>query len=350
MRMRRQGFTLIELLVVIAIIGILAAMLFPVFARAREAARKIQCLSNIKNLALAINMYLVDYDATPSNALPSWIITWFEDNSPEGRSGCYRATEANPFLRWPVIMDEYVKNRDIYQCASAKLTDNAALIVPDYYPGGWVGYFQHYVGHWSPEGPCNEAWPPGWGGSVTDSYLQQASGNGFTQGVGYNTKWGLKTSQIEDVASYVACGDTGGNPSYFQPSQLAYPDLCILGCPNDECTFADWDNCGSWIQNCAATEEMITNLQARKSFARHLGGSNLGFMDGHAKWMSAEAILAHSPRYACGCWGGGFVYRGLYGVTPDYFVTSAGGSPANGIPEGQQTSVINGCGPGIPLY
>src|SRR5512138_3080475 len=61
----RKGFTLIELLVVIAIIGILAAMLFPVFARARESARKIQCLSNVKNIALAINMYLTDYDKYP---------------------------------------------------------------------------------------------------------------------------------------------------------------------------------------------------------------------------------------------------------------------------------------------
>jgi len=51
---RRRGFTLIELLVVIAIIGILAAMLFPVFARARESARKVQCLANVKNLALAM--------------------------------------------------------------------------------------------------------------------------------------------------------------------------------------------------------------------------------------------------------------------------------------------------------
>jgi len=62
MARRRQGFTLIELLVVIAIIGILAAMLFPVFARARESARKTQCLSNVKNLALAFQMYLTDYD------------------------------------------------------------------------------------------------------------------------------------------------------------------------------------------------------------------------------------------------------------------------------------------------
>ena len=54
MRRRYRGFTLIELLVVIAIIGILAAMVFPVFARARESARKAVCLSNVKNIALAI--------------------------------------------------------------------------------------------------------------------------------------------------------------------------------------------------------------------------------------------------------------------------------------------------------
>src|SRR5512139_2065779 len=59
---RRQGFTLIELLVVIAIIGILAAMLFPVFARARESARKVQCLANVKNVAMAIQMYISDYE------------------------------------------------------------------------------------------------------------------------------------------------------------------------------------------------------------------------------------------------------------------------------------------------
>ena len=65
MRMwRRRGFTLIELLVVIAIIGILAAMVFPVFARARESARKAVCLSNVKNIALAMQMYLADNNDT----------------------------------------------------------------------------------------------------------------------------------------------------------------------------------------------------------------------------------------------------------------------------------------------
>jgi len=62
--MRNKAFTLIELLVVIAIIAILAAILFPVFAQAKEAAKKTQCLSNVKNLATAQQLYGGDYDDT----------------------------------------------------------------------------------------------------------------------------------------------------------------------------------------------------------------------------------------------------------------------------------------------
>ena len=66
--MSRRGFTLIELLVVIAIIAILAAILFPVFAKAREKARQTSCLSNLKQLGLSFLMYAQDYD----ELLPSY--------------------------------------------------------------------------------------------------------------------------------------------------------------------------------------------------------------------------------------------------------------------------------------
>ena len=73
MRRRPRAFTLIELLVVIAIIAILAAILFPVFAQAREKARSISCASNLKQVALSLQMYQNDYDETfpGSFALPA---------------------------------------------------------------------------------------------------------------------------------------------------------------------------------------------------------------------------------------------------------------------------------------
>jgi prepilin-type N-terminal cleavage/methylation domain-containing protein/prepilin-type processing-associated H-X9-DG protein len=98
-REHRSGFTLIELLVVIAIIAILAAILFPVFSRAREKARATSCLSNLKQLALAINMYTQDYDETMPPAV--------------------EANATGSYTVWHVIQP-YIRNTQIYVCPSDK--------------------------------------------------------------------------------------------------------------------------------------------------------------------------------------------------------------------------------------
>jgi len=97
----RRGFTLIELLVVIAIIAILAAILFPVFARAREKARQSSCLSNIKQQGLAVLMYAQDYDET----LPRH---------------CYQPRPAIAFGDWPwsYAVQPYTKNEQVFMCPS----------------------------------------------------------------------------------------------------------------------------------------------------------------------------------------------------------------------------------------
>jgi prepilin-type N-terminal cleavage/methylation domain-containing protein/prepilin-type processing-associated H-X9-DG protein len=97
----RKGFTLIELLVVIAIIAILAAILFPVFAKAREKARQTSCLANQKQIALAILMYAQDYD----ERLPISFWGW-----PPGPPG--------PPFTWREIIQPYIKNAQIFQCPS----------------------------------------------------------------------------------------------------------------------------------------------------------------------------------------------------------------------------------------
>src|SRR5947207_7471315 len=119
----RKGFTLIELLVVIAIIAILAAILFPVFAQAREQARKASCLSNCKQLGLATQMYAQDYD----DNLPGW-------DNPGG----------TPLARdwdWAIVvplLNAYVKSDKVWSCPSGPQDTNfqrgpkGAKIVVDY--------------------------------------------------------------------------------------------------------------------------------------------------------------------------------------------------------------------------
>jgi len=109
---RRRGFTLIELLVVIAIIAILAAILFPVFARAREKARQTSCLSNLKQLALGHLMYAQDYDEKFMKQQP-----------------CFNGTNGWTYGagRWQDVLQPYIKNTQLQACPSIDSSIGYAL-------------------------------------------------------------------------------------------------------------------------------------------------------------------------------------------------------------------------------
>jgi prepilin-type N-terminal cleavage/methylation domain-containing protein/prepilin-type processing-associated H-X9-DG protein len=127
---RPRGFTLIELLVVIAIIAILAAILFPVFAQAREAARKASCTSNQKQLMTAMLMYAQDYD----ERLPNW--RTMVPATPEFPNGK---------ITWVENMQPYCKNKKIWVCPSDNTPGFSATN-----PGTQNSYWLNaYVFRWS---------------------------------------------------------------------------------------------------------------------------------------------------------------------------------------------------------
>jgi len=126
---KREGFTLIELLVVIAIIAILAAILFPVFARAREKARTANCQSNLKQQALAVLMYAQDYDET----LPLAAMNVGAGNAvyPDGSTGTY--------YLWYHPLFPYIKNVQLWNCPSTSVRYTGGYHPPGGYGGNqWV--------------------------------------------------------------------------------------------------------------------------------------------------------------------------------------------------------------------
>lgn len=160
MRSRRgtevsQGFTLVELLVVIAVIAILAAILFPVFSRARAKARQASCESNMHELGVAILMYAQDH----GDVLPAWCFGALSGNDNGPAQGAYT---------WDTVIQPYLKNTQILTCPNSPFGRVVGGTGPDKGQPIRSYAMPRYVG--DPEGtfrpggacdyPCPMDWPP----------------------------------------------------------------------------------------------------------------------------------------------------------------------------------------------
>ncbi|HOS91999.1 MAG TPA: DUF1559 domain-containing protein, partial [Armatimonadota bacterium] len=201
-----RGFTLIELLVVIAIIAILAAILFPVFAKAREKARTTACLSNCKQIGLGVMMYCQDYDE-------KYPLKRYGNGDPS--TACNDGTRSGT---WRTVTQPYVKNWQLYRCPSSTCNGGnpeeirlGALATPVYTAA--LNFSYHYNGSvmcgTSPKGMAdfpspaqqviiheNRICPPDAGGwcNTAFSYAPHMGGKNWVFADGH-AKW-IRPSQI----------------------------------------------------------------------------------------------------------------------------------------------------------
>ena len=254
----RQGeaFTLIELLVVIAIIAILAAILFPVFAQAREKARSISCLSNCKQLGLALQIYVQDYDETFPYA------GWRSDGTPhvatipDGRT-------YNGYVLWPFQLYPYVKNKQAYACPSDPnpkdgVTDDQ---VTNPYSDWW-----------------GKSWPMSYGinSDITWPPYNRAQAAVSLAAVNFPAS----TYFLADIRNNpVGFGSFADNGSDKGPGLYKFNTLNRVRLTKD-CAGLE---SGGGLQRLTAGADPAP-------CARHQQGVNFVFSDGHAKWENVKSV------------------------------------------------------------
>jgi len=264
---RRKAFTLIELLVVIAIIAILAAILFPVFTRAKKKARQASCQSNLKQLALAFLMYANDYD----EQLPVFVMPC--------HGGVWDGTQ-NP--HWIYRVEPYIKNKKLWHC-------------PDSRPGVWEGF------------------------NVTICYPAPGSSSpGFAEGdvsYGYNDAMSGNENGVACLAAI----------KYPAETPLVFDSIYTLTCPKSVVARVGaarsmWDAIWKGIIACGCPP-IVQKPEWMDAWTRHPGGANVACVDGHVKFypwqklLGPKCIYPDSPlRWSCvdildkpcsGPWGSG---------------------------------------------
>jgi prepilin-type N-terminal cleavage/methylation domain-containing protein/prepilin-type processing-associated H-X9-DG protein len=236
-----EGFTLIELLVVIAIISILAAILFPVFARARENARRTSCLSNLKQLGLGMMQYLQDYDETFPvhyyspiyNDSTSGRVLQTDPSMPGSVYNTQVGTLFGKYISWMDVIHPYVKNVQVHRCPSLKDTTYSAYGYND----GFTNNSRYYRNN-------NSVWPT--------AMPMRAAGV-------------QRTAEVFLLMEYHSLFNIYANP--------------IDG--------------GNWARN--------TDPEFYQRVSPHLDGGNVVFADGHAKWFTRSRLGSPGTDSATSC-------------------------------------------------
>lgn len=229
---RKKGFTLIELLVVIAIISILAAILFPVFARARENARRTSCLSNMKQMGLGMMQYTQDYDEMYPRA-----IQVDEAPTPDGIRWVPASATVGNFWTWHQMIQPYLKSYQIFRCPSSDY---------DTYPPRYVNY------------------------SANRSLFQY-----------YNTA-AVKIAGVQNTAETYAVVE-GGDYMLERTRVIGTPSGQFYVSGSSKFSTGGCGGVSATVPPNGIARDDCNN-------ARHFDGTNVAFADGHAKWLKSQVI------------------------------------------------------------
>lgn len=266
----KKAFTLIELLVVIAIIAILAAILFPVFAQAKEAAKKTSCLSNAKQMATATFLYAGDYDDMFCQT------SWESKNTQQAFNpgGTYQ-------IHWTYLMQPYIKNWGIFVCPSdstpttpkhpcASEADFGQLNSSGLMYCDWQALKYSYVPNYNVM-PAHD-----WSTVSSTIYPDPANTISLTE---------RRTSLKNGFVIGQQKGLSGFNPSQPCPGSTQIPPQFAL---ITSMNFAFWTKDFA-IQHLADASDKADIV--RVQWDRHSGGANYAYADGHAKFQKLDQVL-----------------------------------------------------------
>jgi len=257
----RRGFTLIELLVVIAIIAILAAILFPVFAQAREKARQTTCLSNLKQVGTGMLMYTQDYDETfPYNRfIGSGGATWFN---------------------WKYAILPYIKNQQIYECPNAR--PQYSYMIGDSRP--WRG------------SPMDETWAhchPSSPWVKSDPYCDIPRSQNL---------WFPRGYTVNGAVFNLSAGiGWASNPRKLADLDAPAETIWMQDGKNYEPDTGPWAIARCWCSPPGDPETQVPDpsspcgvIRQKGWLVNHLKGVQFVFADGHAKWTRMQGAIANN--------------------------------------------------------